>query len=71
MTSDQPVQLRRDAVPVLVCACSHIDVEHRCDLDSIAGKKRPCGRGGCGCAVMRPVERRWRLHGWLVEPIAG
>lgn len=54
-----PLELRRDNTPVLVCGCSHVDAEH----------DDGCLRGGCGCKVLRPVERRWRVHGWLCEPI--
>ena len=64
--TEQPLNLRRDPNPVIVCACSHIAAEHNIDL-----KKQPCSHGGCGCAVMRPAERRYRVHGWLVEKIAG
>lgn len=67
MTED--VQLHRDPEPVLVCACSHVLVEHRTDVKTEAGKLLPCGRAGCGCVVFRPVERRWRWHGWQTERI--
>lgn len=69
MTDD--MQLRRDPQPVLVCACSHIEAEHDCHGKTKAALQRPCGCGGCGCLIFRCVERRWRVHGWIAEKIAG
>jgi len=65
----EPLELRQDPVPVLVCGCGHCEVEHRCDTKRDDYSRRKCARGGCGCAVFRPVERRWRVHGWVSELI--
>jgi hypothetical protein len=59
-----PLQLRRDTTPVLVCGCGHMEAEHNAET-----KAQKCLRSGCGCRTFRLVEQRWRIHGWLIEPI--
>lgn len=57
-------ELRRDAIPYLLCLCGHGEQAH--DIDK---KAVPCSTGGCGCQAFRLGQRRWRVSGWVVEPV--
>lgn len=57
-------ELRRDALPMLVCMCGHSEPLH--DLDK---KAVPCSVLACGCLTFRLGQRRWRVSGWEIEAI--
>lgn len=63
MPSDQS-ELRRDTLPMLVCLCGHSEEAH-----DIEKKTVPCSIGACGCLTFRLAQRRWRVHGWVIEAI--
>lgn len=59
-------RLWREAAPMVVCGCAHSEQEH--DINR-HGERTACSHSACGCKALRPVERRWRVHGWVSEPI--
>lgn len=52
----------RDATPHGECACGHLLLEHRTDLETAR-----CNRGGCPCPTYQQAALLWREHRTIRE----